>query len=390
MKNLQKMLIEMVSQQNAEIIPATEIMGSEIVKSVIQGKNEEEIIEKMIDENIGEKLKERELSKQIEKEQNLKPIIIDKDLPPIIYDTIRRENQYKCGSFLLSEIPQYSRIRTNKIVGFEDENETRRLLKELTEMLGIYEPEKKISKLRYFSKRPSLLNTEENIPKPVKNSEIQNSLIKNAEFIPFENKKPGSEISKKTEEKNEIDKFEFDPSQASEQERFYLQKTKEFNEKIRNNPKDIKIWLEYIKLQDNLYEKMNTKYEKQKTERKLAIIEKALNSVENEQKIELILLFLKGLENTESGNFELKNEKWIEYIRKFPYSFKLISQYFNFIISEKNLSATKIREIFIQILQIISKIQSSEIQKYEKLVINLLYEISLIEKYVFFKNFTKK
>ncbi len=133
-------------------------------------------------------------------------------------------------------------------------------MKDLTEMLGIYAKAEEFGnkKIRYFGRMgPSLaLPVESSLSASTK----EQKSMQTAGFIPFHGKKPaGSEEEKKAEEKEDIG-FAFDPSQASEEDRLYLQKTKEFNERIRKDPKNVQVWMEYIRYQDVL---VQSKYEKQ-------------------------------------------------------------------------------------------------------------------------------
>lgn len=372
-RRLQKMLVEVVAQENSSLLPASEILSSEALVSLAENKAEEDVAASLISSNVAGKLRELELRKQIGKAQNLKPIFIEKDLPPITYDTIRREGYSLYGSFATQEIPVYARGVSNRILGLEDSEESRQLMKELNEMLGIYvdvKPQPK--RLRYFSKRGAALpSAEESEYKP------RNAVVTTEGFIPFARRGAVKEETKK-----EIGDFEFDPSQANEEERNYLEKTKEFNEKLRKEPKNVKVWLEYINLQDEL---MKTKYEKQKIERKLTIIEKALNSVEPGQRIELILLFMKASKDIDKlqEKFEAKIELWKKYLQQYPLSYKLVTGYINFLLEQKNIPITNMRTL---ILEAIATIRASadpnKQTKNERLVINALVEMCRIEKYV--------
>lgn len=61
------------------------------------------------------------------------------------------------------------------------------------------------------------------------------------------------------------------PPRSTEKE--FLSKTKKFNKRLGENPSDIRLWLEYVKLQDNFYLK-TTKM--QRAERKMDILNKAI------------------------------------------------------------------------------------------------------------------
>eukprot|EP00826_Nyctotherus_ovalis_P003446 TRINITY_DN10700_c0_g1_i1.p1 TRINITY_DN10700_c0_g1~~TRINITY_DN10700_c0_g1_i1.p1 ORF type:complete len:489 (-),score=112.20 TRINITY_DN10700_c0_g1_i1:144-1610(-) len=372
-RRLQKMLVEVVAQESSSLLPASEILSSEALVSMAAGRSEEDIAASLISSDVAGKLHQLELKRQIDKAQNLKPIFIDKDLPPITYDTIRRESYSLYGSFSMQEVPVYARGVGDRILGLEDSGESRQLMKELNEMLGIYADAKpRPKRLRYFSKRVAgLPSADESEYKP------RSAVVTTEGFIPFMRRGTVKEETKK-----EIGDFEFDPSQANEEERSYLEKTKQFNEKLRSEPKNVKVWLEYIDLQDEL---MKTKYEKQKIERKLTIIEKALNSVEPGQKIELILLFMKASRNIDKlqEKFEAKIELWKKYLQQYPLSYKLITGYINFLLEEKNVSITNMRTLILEAITIIrASADPSEQAKTEKLVINVLVEACRLEKYV--------
>ncbi len=110
LRRTHRMLVEVLAQQNKDVVPASEVLQSELVQSMVSGKTADEIAASFIDNDVAGKIKEMQLRRQFDQGQNLKPIIIDKDLPPICYDTVRRDDQYSYGSFLIQEIPTYSRI----------------------------------------------------------------------------------------------------------------------------------------------------------------------------------------------------------------------------------------------------------------------------------------
>jgi len=375
---LQKMLVEVVAQESSSLIPASEVLNNEVLTSLTQGKSEEQIASSLIGADVIGRLRELELRKQVEKAQNLKPIFLEKELPPITYDTIRRDSHYLYGSFLMQDVPMYTRGITNKILGLEDSIQSKQIMKELNEMQGIYgksEIETASTKIRYFSKRAGNF-----IIKEQPETRSVSRMITSEDFIPFMRHEAVRE-----ESKVDIGTFEFDPSQTSEEERTYLQRTKEFNDKLRKEPKNVKVWLEFINLQDEL---IKTKYERQKTEKKLAIIEKALNSVDPSQRVELILLFMKASKNvgTQQENFENKIELWKKYLEQYPLSYKLATGYIHFLLENKNISITTTRTLILDAINIVetSKIKHNEHVKANMLIINLLVELCRIEKYVIY------
>lgn len=59
-------------------------------------------------------------------------------------------------------------------------------------------------------------------------------------------------------------------------EEYIFRRTKEFNEKTRHNPKDIELWLSFVKFQDESFKMQRRKNPTAITEKKLAILDKAL------------------------------------------------------------------------------------------------------------------
>lgn len=263
-------------------------------------------------------------------------------------------------------------------------------MRELNEMLGFYAKEDeggKKRKFRYFNKGACSQAPDCEEILTIQNDRKAGELL--PDFITFSKKKgqdnSNADISTSAKEDEKLT-FEFDPSQISEEERGSMQKTKEFNDKIRKNPKDLKVWIDYLNFQDTITQ---SKFEKQRAERKLAIIEKALTSVAPAQKADLILLFMQTLTglNGNADNFESNNSLWKQYLPQYPLCNRLILGYIHFLLSQKQLTVTKLRNCFVEITLMLlkAKTNAKNIQdraKIDFILVNAIMEFCRIEKYV--------
>ncbi|XP_035720459.1 nuclear exosome regulator NRDE2-like [Vespa mandarinia] len=116
--------------------------------------------------------------------------------------------------------------------------------------------------------------------------------------LPEKTKKNDLIIKREIAKDTTINKNEEIPSWCTNLEEEQTLKTREYNEKLLENPKNIKLWLEYIEFQDTL-----TKFQKHQLAkniqrstvlRKLSIVEKALEK--NSDCIELLKLKLRFME----------------------------------------------------------------------------------------------
>nr|CAB3447982.1 unnamed protein product [Digitaria exilis] len=119
-----------------------------------------------------------------------------------------------------------------------------------------------------------------------------------------------------------------------------LRRTKEFNKMSRERPHDEKVWLAFAQFQDKVASTQPQKASRlQTTERKISILEKAVEL--NPDNEELLLCLLKSYGERDSAENLLG--KWEQILMKHPDSFKLWKQYL--LLCQGEFSRFKVSEI---------------------------------------------
>ena len=137
---------------------------------------------------------------------------------------------------------------SNIILGLKSDRMTLELIDELNKIQGInksiYEgTDSKVPLRRYY-------NTA--IPKneivQLKRASEPNNLLLKQDFIAFEESKDGME-----EDEGE---FRFNRDEMSEKEANLLDKTREYNKKLDENPTDPLLWIDFVNFQDKFHQGM--------------------------------------------------------------------------------------------------------------------------------------
>ncbi|KAK1117880.1 hypothetical protein K0M31_015550 [Melipona bicolor] len=150
--------------------------------------------------------------------------------------------------------------------------------------------------------------------------------VKNIDYV--EKNKKKDTVIKKESTANSSKEEQCIPSWYIKLEELQKSKTKEYNEKLTNNPNDVQLWIEYIEFQDTLgyFQQYQTVKDVRRatTLKKLSIVEKALEkNAESTNLLKLKLSFmeellpadefsnqLEALVNKDTGNITL----WQEFI----------------------------------------------------------------------------
>ncbi len=159
--------------------------------------------------------------------------------------------------------------------------QTSKILEELNYIQGVI-TKKEEEKGRYFFS--SIPKISEKIERKNDHSN-QNSL----DYLPFESNK----IVRKNENKNILE-FSFNDTDMEKNEREFFLKTKEFNEKLTNNPNDALIWLEFLYFQEK-----SRFFTKKTNERQIEILKKAFTNPILKKNLALIFYHLSLLKDSE-------------------------------------------------------------------------------------------
>ncbi|ORX41457.1 hypothetical protein BCR36DRAFT_588024 [Piromyces finnis] len=153
--------------------------------------------------------------------------------------------------------------------------------------------------------------------------------IKSAISNEKENHQPYDEefIPLKTEENEKI-VIETEDLIIDEKHKEYLNKTREFNEKLEKDPKNVKLWFDYIGFQDINYD-VNIKKTSVKNsinEKKISIFEKALKEIPDDES--LIKEYMKCCQISWDSIKVLS--KWDQILKQHPRSCGLWIEYLNY------------------------------------------------------------
>ncbi|ORX84470.1 DUF1740-domain-containing protein [Anaeromyces robustus] len=134
----------------------------------------------------------------------------------------------------------------------------------------------------------------------------------------------------------------------------YLNKTKKFNEDLKNDPKNVKLWLDYIEFQDNSYD-INIKKTSIKSyinEKKISIFEKALKEIPNDE--QLIKEYMKCCQLSWDSIKVLS--KWDQILKSHPRSTGLWIEYLNYRQSDfSSFTINSCMEEFAKCISILSR-----------------------------------
>jgi hypothetical protein len=312
-------------------------------------------------------LKKRKHKKKFLDEFQLKEIKFKNIDVTFTIDLFRNKDNYYYGSMQIKDIPQYRRLDVNRIVGIKNPRVTREILNELNELIGQYTKlnNTENNKIRYFEAPKLLFQSSDKVKK------LSTRFNYNAESIPF-NKVAVLPVSKE----NNLGELNIDYSLlVEERDRYMLEKNKEFNKLLSENPGDVNNWLGFIKFQDEI-----NSNEKAKNEIKLSIIEKALKCLNNNQQLHLI--HIRILKRLHFDDFEFLNSSWLNKLKILYKDANFLKEYLNFLKFYPKLTITNIRDNFLFLLKFYeSKLkEESENFNISKLQIDILIEYIVLER----------
>ncbi|KAL4484058.1 hypothetical protein ABPG73_009256 [Tetrahymena malaccensis] len=329
------------------------------------------------------------------------------------------------------DVPKFKFVNYPMIIGFIKDQESIGLFDDLNQDLGIktkysrvnQEKSNQKNSIRYFERRfweknEDLESSEFQIQKKIKQSEKEDALIGNEDFVSFNedsNLLNKLSITFRSEQQmitqsgqssfqnlnnlsikdySDLKDLKINAEDLTSEEIKLFKQNKEFNQKIKDNPNDPYLWIDYIKLQDQ-----GIKYSSDQLsistiqQKKIGIIEKALQNEQLSNNIILILYHMRILQDSNSGDdfYKVMVEKWKEYIQKNIYNMLLWNNYLDYTYSNlMKFSATYFRESTAQLLAYLSKLiqlskSVSEIITLRKIILLIIRKISFIEEQMGFK-----
>ncbi|EAS01145.2 NRDE-2 (necessary for RNA interference) protein (macronuclear) [Tetrahymena thermophila SB210] len=329
------------------------------------------------------------------------------------------------------DVPKFKFVNYPMIVGFMRDQESIGLFDDLNQDLGIktkysrlnQEKSNQKNNVRYFERRfweknEDLESSDFQIQKRVKQNERENALIGSEDFVSFNEDKNilnKLSITFRSEQQmitqsgqnslnnlnnlsikdySDLKDLKIDVEDLTSEEIKLFQQNKEFNQKIKDNPNDPYLWIDYIKLQDQGIKYSSDQFSISSIQqKKIGIIEKALQNEQLSNNIILILYHMRILQDSNQGDdfYKVMNEKWMEYIQKNIYNMLLWNNFLDYRYSNlMKFSATYFRESTAQLLAQLSKLiqQSksvSEIITLRKIILLIIRKISFIEEQMGFK-----
>ncbi|KAL4494982.1 hypothetical protein ABPG72_015682 [Tetrahymena utriculariae] len=329
------------------------------------------------------------------------------------------------------DVPKFKFVNYPMIVGLIRDQESIGLFDDLNQDLGIktkysrlnQEKSNQKNNIRYFERRfweknEDLELSDFQIQKKIKQNERENALIGSEDFVSFNEDKNilnKLSITFRSEQQmvtqsgqnslqnlnnlsikdySDLKDLKINVEDLTSEEIKLFQQNKEFNQKIKDNPNDPYLWIDYIKLQDQ-----GIKYSSDQLsissiqQKKIGIIEKALQNEQLCNNIIIILYHMRILQESNQGDdfYKVMNEKWMEYIQKNIYNMLLWNNFLDYRYSNlMKFSATYFRESTAQLLAQLSKLiqQSksvSEIITLRKIILLIIRKISFIEEQMGFK-----
>ena len=159
------------------------------------------------------------------------------------FESIPRRENYQYGSFLAKDIPLFFRVTQSHIIGIKNKKLSKEILKELNTMTNQSTTNKEKKTIRYFDKNVSKQNlvSEKIQPNPY------NKLDFFSDFIPIIDKPI---VFEPIDVQSILDK-KIDYNQINdERTKYFLERNKYFNQRLSEEPTNLKLWLQFIKFQD--------------------------------------------------------------------------------------------------------------------------------------------
>ncbi len=159
------------------------------------------------------------------------------------FESIPRRENYQYGSFLAKDIPLFFRVTQSHILGIKNKKLSKEILKELNTMTNQSTTNKEKKTIRYFDKNVSKQNlvSEKIQPNPY------NKLDFFSDFIPIIDKPI---VFEPIDVQSILDK-KIDYNQINdERTKYFLERNKYFNQRLSEEPTNLKLWLQFIKFQD--------------------------------------------------------------------------------------------------------------------------------------------
>jgi hypothetical protein len=161
------------------------------------------------------------------------------------FESIPRRENYQYGSFLAKDIPLFFRVTQSHIIGIKNKKLSKEILKELNTMTNQLTINKEKKSIRYFDK---------NLSKQILVSEkIQTNHYNQfdffSDFISFTDKPIFLEpIDTQSIMDKKIDYNMINDDKT----KYFLERNKYFNQKLSEEPTNLKLWLQFIKFQDEI------------------------------------------------------------------------------------------------------------------------------------------
>ena len=158
------------------------------------------------------------------------------------FESIAKRENYQYGSFLAKDVPLFYRITDRHIIGLRNKKLSKEILKELNIMTNQQTAQREKKLIRYYDK-----SQYKKIGLSEKYITNQTNFNFTRDYIPitdkFVNIDPAitESILERKIDYNLID---------DERTKYFLERNKYFNQKLAEEPTNLKLWLQFIKYQD--------------------------------------------------------------------------------------------------------------------------------------------